>query len=97
MKMAVGSSTHNIIFKHYWELASTNIKLSKINELLQSNRDCPAIVEPLLRVLMLMDVQTDESESFSDVLNLLKVGMAKYEIKDNLALVRTMSKCLYKV
>jgi hypothetical protein len=59
------------------------MKLSKLNELLQSNRDSPALIEPLLRVLMLMDVQADESESYADILNLLKLGITKYDAKDH--------------
>lgn len=94
-RMAVGSSQHNVIFKRYWELASTNIKLSKLNELLQSNRDSPALMEPLLRVLM--DVQADESESYGDVLNLLKVGMAKYDTESNAMLLKTMSRSLRRI
>lgn len=46
---------------------------------------------------MLIDIQKDESESFGDVLNLLKVGIAKYEVVDNSLLLKTMSKCLSKV
>ena len=54
--MGVGQAATNIIFKKYWELAQTNMKLSLLNQLLQSNRDCPTLIEPLLRVLLLMDV-----------------------------------------
>jgi len=59
------------------------MKLSLLNQLLQSNRDSPTLVEPLLRVLMLMDVQVDESDSYADILNLLKAGILKYDSKNN--------------
>jgi hypothetical protein len=55
-RMSVASPTQNIIFKRYLELAQSSIKLSKLNELLQTNRDNPSVVEPLLRVLMLIDI-----------------------------------------
>jgi hypothetical protein len=59
------------------------MKLSLLNQLLQSNRDSPTLVEPLLRVLMLMDLQVDESDSYADILNLLKAGILKYDSKNN--------------
>jgi hypothetical protein len=46
---------------------------------------------------MLMDVQADESESYGDILNLLKLGITKYDTKDHTQLLKTMSKCLKKV
>jgi hypothetical protein len=51
-------------------------------------------VEPLLKVFLLADVQADESESFGDILNLLKAGLSKHSEEQ---LLKTMSKCLYKV
>lgn len=44
-----------------------------------------------------MDVQQDESESYGDILNLLKVGLSKYETDDNATLLRTMSRALKKI
>lgn len=86
-----------MIYKKYWDLASPNIKLSKLNELLQSNRDNANLVNPLLKVLSLMDVQADESESYGDILNLLKIGLTKYMPSDNDSLLRTMSKSLKRL
>ena len=49
-------------------------------------------------MLMLLDVQPDESESFADILNLVKIGLTKYEVGGNhTILIKTMSKCLRKL
>jgi hypothetical protein len=49
------SAQINAVFNKYWDLATTNLKISKLNELLQSHRDKPQIVEPLLRALLQLD------------------------------------------
>jgi hypothetical protein len=45
---------------------------------------------------MSMDPQVDETESYADILNLLKVGLSKYDTKQ-LQILKTMSKCLKKI
>jgi hypothetical protein len=40
----------------------------------------------------------DESDSYADILNLLKAGILKYDSKPNhVQLLKTMSRCLHKV
>jgi hypothetical protein len=47
---------------------------------------------------MLMDVQPDESESFADIVNLVKIGLTKYEVGGtHTNLIKTMSKCLRRL
>jgi hypothetical protein len=46
------SAQINAVFHKYWDLATSHLKISKLNELLQSHRDKPLIVEPLLRALL---------------------------------------------
>lgn len=46
---------------------------------------------------MLIEVQADESESFADVLDLIKQGFGKYDVKNHLTLIKTFSKTLRKI
>lgn len=79
------SAQTNAIFKKYWELATTNLKVAKLNELLQSNRDKTYIVEPLLKALLELDTQieADETESCADILNLLSQLITKHLLNSN--------------
>jgi len=72
--LAVGANQTNLVFQKYWELATSNLKLTKLNELLQANRDEPQIIEPLLRTILVLDsqIEAEESESCADILNLLR-------------------------
>ena len=46
---------------------------------------------------MLIEVQADESESFADVLDLIKQGFGKYEVINHLSLLKTISKTMRKI
>lgn len=95
--MQVGSAVPNVIFKRYWECAQPNVKISKLNELLQSNRDEPLIIEPLLKVTQLIDVNEDDNESYADVLDLLKAGIYKYDVASNSTILKTLCKSLSRL
>jgi hypothetical protein len=53
--LIAGKLTSNQVFMKYWDLSVGSINLQTLNEMLQSNRDNPNLVEPLAKALVVFD------------------------------------------
>ena len=59
-----GSSTStNLIYSKYWELATGYLKLSVLNELVQTFRTVPKLLEPLLRIMFVLGKHLDATSA----------------------------------
>jgi hypothetical protein len=54
-----GSS--NMIYSKYWDLSTGYLKLSVLNEMIQTFRTTPRLLEPLLRIMFILGKQSDSS------------------------------------
>ena len=57
------TSSVNLVFLKYWELGTGYLKLSVINELVQSFRTTPRLLHPLLNTLFLLNKHQENSAS----------------------------------
>ena len=71
-------------FKKYWENAVSTLKMSKLNQMLQEQRDNPKLIEPLLKAAIVIggQMQVEEMNSGEDLLNLLRGQLTKHEVSD---------------
>jgi hypothetical protein len=56
----------NLVYLKYWELGTGYLKLSVINELVQSFRTTPRLLHPLLNTLFLLNKHSQETSQQSD-------------------------------
>jgi len=54
-KDASGTTSVNMVYLKYWEIGTGYLKLSVINELVQSFRTTPRLLHPLLDTLFLLN------------------------------------------
>lgn len=54
-KDASASTSVNMVYLKYWEIGTGYLKLSVINELVQSFRTTPRLLHPLLNTLFLLN------------------------------------------
>ena len=79
MSLPVSSS---FIFAKYWELSKSFLTLTKLNEMVQAHRDNEAIVQPLLKTILILasneqgGLDADSSDSAGDILNLITATIA---------------------
>ena len=61
------------IFKKYFELSSNVLTLTRLNEMIQANRDSTQMLEPLFKSFLVMgdSIQIDAEECSDDILSLL--------------------------
>jgi hypothetical protein len=59
------STTANLIYSKYWDLATGFLKLSVLNELVQTFRTIPKLLEPLLRIMLVLGKHMDESSAMA--------------------------------
>ena len=57
------TSSANLIYSKYWELATGYLKLSVLNELVQTFRTVPKLLEPLLRIMFVLGKHLDASSA----------------------------------
>jgi hypothetical protein len=63
-----GETSHtgpNMVFLKYWDLATAFLKLSVLNELIQTFRTTNSVLEPLLRVMLILSRTFDRSQEAS--------------------------------
>lgn len=60
------ATTVNLVYLKYWELGTGYLKLSVINELVQSFRTTPRLLHPLLNTLFLLNKHSQETSQQSD-------------------------------
>lgn len=59
-----GSSNYtHLIYSKYWELATGYLKLSVLNELVQTFRTVPKLLEPLLRIMFVLGKHLDATSA----------------------------------
>ena len=64
------------IYQKYWEISTSVLTLSRLNELVQAHRDNMVIVQTLLKTILVLQsseqgLNVDSSDSAGDILNLL--------------------------
>ena len=57
------STTTNLIYSKYWEFATGYLKLSVLNELVQTFRTVPKLLEPLLRIMFVLGKHLDATSA----------------------------------
>jgi hypothetical protein len=55
------TSSVNLIYSKYWDLATGFLKLSVLNELVQTFRTTPRVLEPLLRTMFILGKHLDST------------------------------------
>lgn len=55
------SSSVNLVYLKYWELGTGYLKLSVVNELIQTFRTTPRLLHPLLNTLFLLNKHQDST------------------------------------
>ena len=78
-----------MIAQKYWEISTGCLKLSKLNELIQSNRDNALLVAPLLKALTI-SAEIEESESCGEMLNLLRSQFMRHDYWQHESLINTI-------
>lgn len=53
----------NLVYLKYWELGTGYLKLSVINELVQSFRTTPRLLHPLLNTLFLLNKHSQDTDT----------------------------------
>lgn len=53
----------NLVYLKYWELGTAYLKLSVINELVQSFRTTPRLLHPLLNTLFLLNKHSQDTDT----------------------------------
>lgn len=94
-KMASGDK--NLIFKKYSDLSVSSTQISKLNSLIQANRDRLSLLEPLFNVLLAVDVTPDDYQPLCDILNIVRQGLYNYCPTDHPGLVRTLGRVLKRL
>ena len=63
------------IFKKYFQLSSSVLTLTRLNELIQANRDSTQMLEPLFKTFLAIgdSIQIDAEECSDDILSLLNL------------------------
>jgi hypothetical protein len=59
------STNANLIYSKYWDLATGFLKLSVLNELVQTFRTIPKLLEPILRIMLVLGKNMDASSAMA--------------------------------
>ena len=87
---------NNEIFKKYLEIATGQLKLATLNEMIQENRDNPRVYEPLLKSILILGthLQGTDENSCNDILNLLRSKVKSLETEGNGELLKVCICCI---